>query len=215
LIASLPENSYEIAKVAWEAGVDAIKVHINVFHNASQNHFGTLSEMRSVFERIIQDSPVPVGIVCGESAFQAEEVIDELVAMGFDFISLYAHHTPASVSARKDIDNFLAINSSYSFEEIKYLSHSHFAKILELSIVDKEDYGKRLSARELAKYHYIASFSKIPTVVPTQKVILPSDIPALHKTGVKAVMVGAVSYGKDPKTIQDTLIAFRKEIDKL
>jgi hypothetical protein len=50
LIASLPENSYELAKIAWEAGVDAIKVHVNVFHNASQNHFGPLEVQRLIFE---------------------------------------------------------------------------------------------------------------------------------------------------------------------
>lgn len=74
LIASLPENSYEMAKIAWEAGADAIKVHINVFHRASQNTFGPLTEIRNTFERIIADSPVPVGIVAGEDPILVENV---------------------------------------------------------------------------------------------------------------------------------------------
>ena len=114
LIASLPENSYELAKIAWEAGVDAIKVHINVsLHRASQNHFGSLEENKAVFKSILADSPVPVGIVAGEQGFAAEAVVDEIVRMGFDFISLYGHHTPPTLVMRDDITNFLALNFSY------------------------------------------------------------------------------------------------------
>lgn len=106
LIASLPENSYEMAKIAWETGADAIKVHINVFHRASQNTFGPLTEIRNTFERIIADSPVPVGIVAGEDPILVEELLDDIVAMGFDFISLYGHFMPASLVERRDITTF-------------------------------------------------------------------------------------------------------------
>jgi hypothetical protein len=36
LVVSLPENDYDLARLAWENGADAIKVHINVFHNATK-----------------------------------------------------------------------------------------------------------------------------------------------------------------------------------
>ena len=170
LIASLPQNTYELAKIAWESGADALKVHINIaLHRASQNHFG----------------------------------------------SLYGHHSPASLVMRDDINNFFAFNSEYSFEEMRYIANSFVADMLELSVVAPANYGERLSLRDLAKYQYIASFSKTPTIVPTQKVILPSDVQALYKTGIKAVMVGAISMGKEPETISRTLKAFRNEIDKL
>lgn len=216
LIASLPQNSYELAKIAWESGADALKVHINIaLHRASQNHFGSLEDNKEVFSRILKDSPVPVGIVAGEETSSAERVMDDLVKMGFDFVSLYGHHTPASLVMRDDINNFFAFNSEYSFEEMRYIANSFVADMLELSVVAPANYGERLSGRELAKYQYIASFSKTPTIVPTQKVILPSDVPALYKTGIKAVMVGAISMGKEPETISRTLKAFRNEIDKL
>lgn len=215
LIASLPENSYELAKIAWEAGVDAIKVHVNVYHNASKNQFASLAESKELLTRIIKDCPVPVGIVAGGDPFYSEQIMDELVKMGLDFVSLFAHHTSASFYLKHDINNFLSINSSYSFEEIKYLANSGFADILEMSIIDKEEYGQRLNARDLAKYKYIASLTKTPTVVPTQKMIYAADIPTLYKTGVKGVMAGAVVYGNKPEVIRETLINFRKEIDKL
>ena len=43
LIVSLPKNDYNLAKAAWESGADAIKVHINVKHNASKQVFEDLT----------------------------------------------------------------------------------------------------------------------------------------------------------------------------
>ena len=44
LIASLPRNDPELARAAFDAGVDVAKIHINVHHHASNTHFGTLDE---------------------------------------------------------------------------------------------------------------------------------------------------------------------------
>lgn len=215
LVASLPQNDYELARTAWEAGADAVKVHINVWHRASGNTFGSLEDNREVFEKILRDCPVPVGIVAGEDAFVAEENVEEIIKMGFDFISLYGHHTPASLSVRKDIANFFAVNYEYPYDEINFISDSPFVDIMELSICRPETYGERLNGRDLARYRYIAKNSKAPCVVPTQHKVLPSDVKGLYMTGVKGVMVGAISYGKDKETISSTLKAFRKEIDQL
>ena len=215
LIASIPENNYDIAKAAWEAGADAVKVHINVWHRASNNTFGTLEDNFEVFSKILKDCPVPVGIVVGEDAFVAEENVDKAIEMGFDFISLYGHHTPASLAYRKDITNFFAVNSTYTLDEINAVSNSSFADILEMSICLPETYGERLNAKDLVRYEYISKHSAIPTVVPTQHYVLPTDVKALYKCGVKAVMVGAISMGKEIETISKTLKEFRKEIDKL
>ena len=215
LIASIPENNYEIAKAAWEAGADAVKVHINVWHRASNNTFGTLEQNHEVFSKILRDCPVPVGIVVGEDAFVAEDNVDKAIEMGFDFISLYGHHTPASLAYRKDITNFFAVNSTYTFDEINAVSNSSFADILEMSICLPETYGERLNEKDLVRYEYLSKHSAITTVVPTQHLVLPTDVKALHKCGVKAVMVGAISMRKDIETISKTLKEFRKEIDKL
>jgi hypothetical protein len=107
------------------------------------------------------------------------------------------------------------INSTYTFDEINAVSNSSFADILEMSICLPETYGERLNAKDLVRYEYLSNHSAIPTVVPTQHLVLPTDVKALYKCGVKAVMVGAISMGKDIETISKTLKEFRKEIDKL
>lgn len=135
--------------------------------------------------------------------------------MGFDFISLYGHHLPASLAARKDISKFFAVNNTYSFDEIKSVANSLFIDILEMSICDPETYGDCLSARDLVRYEYISHINDVPTVLPTQHVVVASDIKALYQCGIGAVMLGAISFGKDTETISKTLKEFRKEIDKL
>lgn len=215
LIASIPQNNYDLAKAAWESGADAIKVHINVWHRASGNSFGSLEENREVFEKILKDSPVPVGIVLGDNAFVAEDNVEEAIKMGFDFISLYGHHVPASLSYRKDISCFFAINNTYSFDEIRAVAHSSFIDMIEMSICDPDSYGERLNGRDLARYEYISKISNVPTILPTQHVIYASDVKALYQCGVSAVMLGAISFGKDVETISKTLKEFRREIDNL
>lgn len=216
LIVSLPENSYEMAEAAWLAGADAIKVHINVFHRASQNNFGTLESEKKVFEKIIKNSPVPVGIVIGEETAVAETLVDDVKAMGFDFISLYAHYTPTVLATnRNGLGNFLAVNYTYSFEEINILSNSFVADILEMSIVQPEGYGERLNARDLAKYEYISKMSKIPTVVPTQRLVYPSDVESLAKCKINALMVGAISIGKTIDSLTGKVRDFKKAIEEL
>jgi hypothetical protein len=215
LIVSLPENNYDFARTAWENGADAIKVHINVFHNASQNVFGTLEENKETFERIIKDSPVPVGIVIGMDTKVAEPLVEEVIKMGFDFISLYGHHTPVNLCNRDDVSNMFALDYSYSIEEIRGIANSFVADILELSVVHSTEYGQRLNGRDLAKYQQISEISKVPTILPTQRLVYPSDIKALVRCNLKGLMIGAIVTGKTLATLSSSVSSFRKEIDQL
>jgi hypothetical protein len=215
LVVSLPENTYEMAKAAWEAGADAIKVHINLYHNASLVKFGTLEDQRVTLERIIKDSPVPVGIVAGQDTKTSEAVILDLIKMGFDFISLYGHHMPVSLCGRNDVSNLFAIDYSYSVEEIKTITNSFIADILELSILPHEEYGQRLNARDLGRYLAFSEASSIPTLLPTQRLIFPEDVAAIAKCKVKAIMIGAIVLGHDINQLKMQVSLFRKAIDQL
>ncbi|MGD9604755.1 MAG: hypothetical protein AB7V00_01205 [Bacilli bacterium] len=215
LVVSLPENTYEMAKAAWEAGADAIKVHINLFHNASLIKFGTIEEQRPVLEKILHDSPVPVGVVAGENTKVSEGVIEELVRMGFDFISLYGHHMPVSLCNRQDVSNLFAIDYSYSVEEVKTITNSFIAEILELSILPHEEYGSRLNARDLSRYLAFSQVSNIPTLLPTQRLIYPSDVQAIANCGVKAIMIGAIVFGHDLHQMVEQIKLFKQAINEL
>lgn len=48
LVASLPANRIDLAKAALEGGAQAIKVHMNVWHRASNNTFGSFRKTKSL-----------------------------------------------------------------------------------------------------------------------------------------------------------------------
>ncbi len=83
------------------------------------------------------------------------------------------------------------------------------------SIVPGAEYGTRLSLRDLLRYSAIARRVDIPVVVPSQRVILPEDVPALVRCGVKGLMIGAVVTGRDKDSICRAIRAFRAAIQEV
>ena len=214
LIVSLPYNSYDLAKAAWENGADLIKVHTNVWHRASDNVFGTLEENYEVFKKILDESPIPVGIVIADDAFVVEKDIQKVVEMGFSFVSLYAHNYPISLDKEIKVYKFLAIDYTYSLDEVKLLTNTH-GDFLEMSVCLPESYGARLNIRDLEKYRELTLHSNIPTILPTQHYVLPTDILSLYQAGIRAIMIGAIVTTKEKKKFIETIQSFRKAIDQL
>lgn len=215
LFVSLPSNNYDLAKAAWEHGADAIKVHIDVDHNASKSTFGTLESEKTVLKKIIKDSPVPVGIVIGGSVELAEKNIQEVIDMGFDFISLYGHDTPLVQGLNHQIPHMFAINYSYSNDEIKDIASSGIVDMIEMSILPPEKYGTRINLRNLLKYKKIKEITNLPTILPSQHLILPEDIKHLFWANINVLMIGAIVTGKTVTTLTDAVVNIRKAIDEL
>ncbi|WZU02269.1 hypothetical protein MGH68_04435 [Erysipelothrix sp. D19-032] len=44
-----------------------MKIHLNVHHHASGTDFGSAAQERAFIEKVIANSPVPVGVVVGGS----------------------------------------------------------------------------------------------------------------------------------------------------
>ena len=213
LIMSLPENRPEWSNAAFAAGADAVKVHMNLKHHASGNGFGRLAEFRAAFEEMLDGAKGPMGIVPGNSLENIELDIDELINSRFEFLSFYTHHLPARVwGCPKQL--MAACDYSYTLDEIGAFAGCG-VDVVEASIVPPDEYGTRLSFRDLVKYRGIVECCHLPVVVPTQRLILPEDIKGLANAGVKAIMIGAVVTGKSEETIVAAVKAFRNAIDSL
>ena len=212
LIMSLPENRADLSRAAFEAGADAVKVHINLKHHASGNGFGRLSEFENEFKCMLDEAKGPMGIVPGNSIENVELDIDSLKRSRFSFFSFYAQHMPAHISCPQTL--MCACDYTYSLGEIGEFERTG-AQVLEASIVPPDEYGTRLSFRDLIKYSEIVQRCNLPVVVPTQRKILPEDVKNLYKTGVKAIMIGAIVTGKTEETIVEAVKAFRRAIDEL
>jgi len=214
LIVSLPENSPELAIVAQEAGADAIKVHLNVHHDASGTHFGTFAEEKESLIKIIKSVNIPVGIMPGADEVATESELEELKNMGFDFLDIYVQHMPGWMSEVDGLAKIVAIGERYDIERLMSLDRFG-ADAVEASIIPHEQYGKKLTIGDLQDYITIAVGSPLPVIVPTQKKIDPDEVPLIADSGVKGLMIGAIVTGKTPESIKNATRLFRKAIDSL
>lgn len=212
LIMSLPKNDPLLCAAAFEAGADVVKVHINVEHRASGNCFGRLAQERAALDTMLAAAKGPMGLVLGGTLEHARLDAQEAAAMGFDFFSLYAHHTPCMAFSERQV-LMAACDGTYGYEEIEAMADMG-AAVLEASIMPGTEYGQSLSLRDLLKYRAIVARTTLPVVVPTQRRILPADVPALVQTGIRGIMIGAVVTGDQEATIRESVSAFRKAIDR-
>ena len=60
-----------------------------------------------------------------------------------------------------------------------------------------------------------AHSTALPVVVPTQRRVLPEDLPYLRGAGVKGIMIGAIVTGTEPAGILRSIRTFREAIDRL
>lgn len=214
LIMSLPNNNPELARCAFEYGADVVKVHINVDHRASKNHFNSLDEERKNFTEMLDNAIGPMGIVLGGNTVSARNDFEKAQEMGFSFVSLYGHHMPISVLQSNGIVKMMACDYTYTDSEIKHFKQIG-VDVLEASIVNPEGYGDALNGRDILKYNMLCKESGLPVVVPTQRKIDPSELKMLQEVGVSAIMIGAIVTGNELESIRRTVCDFKEAIIKL
>ena len=211
LIMSLPENNPALCRAAFEEGADVVKVHINVEHRASGTHFGSLQEERAVLEEMLACAKGPMGLVPGASVQAVTRDVYAASQMGFDFFSVYAHHMPA-LTFTVPQTWMLACDGTYTNEEIEAFEQVG-AGVVEASVMPAAEYGQPLNARDLICYRNVVKHTKLPVVVPTQRLIRPEELGPLMQTGVRGLMIGAVVTGRTEDSIRRAVAAFRNQLD--
>lgn len=214
LFVSLPANNPELAKAALAEGADGLKVHINVSHRASGNCFGPLSSYLDVFTHIRSLFDGPLGIVPGGSLESVkQEEIETLPKIGIDFTSIYAFHMPSFLLRFPKLSRTFAIDSGFDLRLVEG-ARSFGVEALEASVIPGEEYGSPLSFADLLKYRWLVQHTGLPVIVPSQRKIVPADIPALIDTGIKVLLIGAVVTGKDADGIRRAVAELRNELDR-
>ena len=213
LIMSLPHNDPSLCRAAFEAGADAVKVHINVDHRASGTHFGRLAEERPALEEMLSHRAGPMGLVLGGSLEGVALDAEEVESLPFAFHSVYAHHLPARF-LNSGAALMAACDYTYPLDLVSALP-ALGADVCEASVIPGAEYGQPLSLKDLLLYRRIADLLPIPVVVPTQRAIRPDEVEALIRCGVKGLMIGAVVTGKTEQSIAASVAAFRRAIDEV
>lgn len=213
LMVSLVENTIESARAARGAGADCVKVHTSVTHTASGRSFGPLDDYRDVFSAMIDTLKIPVGIVPGAGLAMTTDEIRAMKELGFLFIDGFASNLPTDILRLESVGKMCAVTQLHSMEAITELS-SLSIDAVEADIVQHDGYGQRLSVDDLVALRLVAKASRKPVVVPSQRLLVPGDIPALIECGVKGVMIGVVVTGYTTEGIRDATMQFRRAIDQ-
>jgi hypothetical protein len=211
LLVSLPQNNLDLAHAALNGGAQGLKVHINVEHFASGTRFGSLEEERARLEPIIELArkfDASVGVVPGAGGtFASRQDFADLAKMGIDYFDAYPADAPAWVFEQEDLAIMMAAFHGANLEE--FIEFEHLGMTLcEASILPHEEYGKPLSALDLARYANLVDYLEVPVIVPSQKLIVPDDVPALQKTGVKGLLIGAIVTGREAASLEAATRAF-------
>lgn len=211
LLVSLPQNDLSLARAALEGGAQGLKVHINVEHFASGTRFGSLEEERDNLRPIVelaQEFNASIGVVPGAGGnFASRDDFKELADMGIDYFDAYPADAPAWVFEQNDLNIMMAAFHGANMDE--FIEFEHLGMTLcEASILPHEEYGKPLTALDLARYANLVDYLEVPIIVPSQKLIVPADIPALQKTGVHGLLIGAIVTGRDAASLEAATRAF-------
>ncbi|MFB3882626.1 MAG: hypothetical protein ACE149_15270 [Armatimonadota bacterium] len=213
LIVSLPANSLALARAAADGGADALKVHINVRHEASGTVFGSLAEERDNLEAILALG-LPTGIVPGVAAsLPSSHDMRELDEMGVDFFDLYDHDMPLWLARWQGMTRGIAASHATPAESIAEFDALGF-ELLEAAIIPHEGYGQPLTAADLALYQRLRRATKLPMVVPTQRAIQPDEAPMLAGLGINAIMIGAIVTGREPASLATATNRFAAALGK-
>jgi len=229
LIVSLPDNSVNLARAADAGGAQVLKVHINVHHDASGTHFGSLDEERPRLDAIRSAVNLPIGIVPGVTLRQAQghpersrgvtaaprrDEVEALADMGFDFIDTFAHCFPSWLLGMERMTRVVAIDSTYTVKAAASLARVGM-EILEAAVIPHAEYGQPLTAADLALYARLAAAAPTPIIVPSQRRLEPHDVARLAAIGINGIMIGAIVTGLAPSTLEAATRAFRAAVDEL
>lgn len=207
ILVSLPKNDITLAQAALDCGVDGIKVHLNAHHRASGTVFGNFSQEKTFLDQLAKLKTRKF-VMVGQEEVPSREEMNELYAMGFEGYNLYLKHAQPHL-LQSSLYPILALAHGYTSNDISKIKEVPRAWI-EASIVDPNDYGKPLDETDLNHYRSIVSQSGLKVVVPSQKKILPSDLPRLKATGIEGVLLGIISIGSTVESFKQTLPSYTR-----
>jgi hypothetical protein len=212
LVVSLPENTYEYARVAVENGADAVKLHINLRHRVTKQIHSSWDTLKPVVEKIKSNLNCAVGIVPGAETMASESEIMEMLEYGISFYDVYIDFAPLYLLKSKMCKMF-ALNYTYERYMAEQLS-SFGADAVEISIVNPENYGKSLTLMDLIGYKDLIEKMNIPAFVPTQKKIKCDEVKKLIEIGFKGLIIGPIVTGSEIEEFGNIVNKYKKSINQ-
>jgi len=217
IIGSPSTNDYSTVKAFLDGGINIIKLHLNMIHPVSKEKIYSYEKEKEKILKLVIDYPyvlwglVPGNLLTNRQEF--EEIDYSELEVFFDFIDLFYHSfTPHYLNC--NLDKMVAIDRVLEKEQLEIFNKFKIFGI-EASIVGKENYGLPLTLEDLLNYKSLVEKTDIPVFIPTQKKILPSDLPTLYSIGAKGLVLGQISTSFDVEQIKKTVDKFMEYSLKL
>jgi len=194
LIVQLPENSIELAKLAEAEGADALVIKNE--ENISD---------------ILKAVKIPVGV-----DLSMEQALDEKQVKAcdkFDFINFHFGSLPAAAKRTKP-GKIITLNEEYTLDKMIGVEDTG-AQAIDAAIIPVSQRSRELIVGDLQNYIAIAISSGLPVIIPTQRVIKPSEVAIISDTGAKGILLTEVVLGNDPKSMEKALREYRMAADDL
>jgi len=198
VIVSLARHDLDLAKAARDAGIAAIKVHLNAFHRASGTTFGSFAEERPFFEALAKLG-LPLLVMAGQETVPAPDELDALADLGFEGFNVYFDHLQPHLLASR-LRPMPALGEKSTDADLEAIKSIPGA-MLEASIMPFSGYGQPLNDADLTRYADISACAGMPVIAPSQKKFTPADMPRLKAAGIAAPLLGVVVTGDTPASL--------------
>jgi hypothetical protein len=195
VLVSLGRHDIDLAKAAVDAGVFGLKFHLNAYHRASGNSFGSFAEERPFIEKLAKLGK-PMLVMSGQETQPTLEELNQLADYGVEGWNIYLKHVQPHMYQSR-LTPILALDSESNEADLKQIAAIPGA-MLEASVTTFSDYGKPLDEDDLRRYAEIVSQSGLPVIAPSQKRFIDMDMSRLKEARIAAVLVGSIVTGLDP-----------------
>jgi hypothetical protein len=202
VLVSLGRHDIALAEAAIDAGAFGLKFHLNAYHRASGNRFGTFAEERPFIEQLAKLGR-PMLVMSGQETQPTLEELDALAGYGVEGWNIYLKHVQPHMY-RSELRPILALDSDSTAADLEAIARIPGAMI-EASVTRFADYGKNLDAADLARYGEIVVQSGLPVIAPSQKHFRPADMAPLRAAGIGAVLLGVIVTGLEPEGARDAI----------
>ena len=198
VLVSLGRHDIELAKAAVDAGAFGLKFHLNAYHRASGNSFGSFAEEQPFIEQLARLGK-PMLVMSGQETQPSLEELNRLADYGVEGWNIYLKHVQPHMYAAR-LRPILALDSESTAADIATIAAIPNA-MLEASVTTFADYGKPLDAADLDRYREIVTQSGLPVIAPSQKRFTPEDMPNLRRAGIGAILLGSIVTGLEPASL--------------
>ncbi len=164
--------------------------------------------------RVLAQTKIPVGLSAGWEKLLNKKELAQLCQLGFDFINIGIEHLSVSLLGAKKIGRVLRLNSRFCLDDIVNVSRDQ-CLAMDAAIIPAAQWGKELVVGDLQNYIAIVMSAGLPVLIPTQKLLQPSEAAIIADTGAKGLILTPIVLGSTARHVGQVIAEFKLAIEEL